>query len=171
MTALSLPGGVILSLALGLLFGRWMGTFLIVVSATIGATLIFLLTRYLIADWARARLQGNEQAVKLMDSFQDDAFNYLLFLRLVPLFPFWLVNLVPAFTPVSSRTYIMTTFIGICPGSFVFANLGQTLGQIENMGQLLSMPVIIAFSLLGLLALSPILIKRYKAIKNTEDTR
>jgi uncharacterized membrane protein YdjX (TVP38/TMEM64 family) len=170
MTALSLPGGVILSLALGLLFGRWMGTFLIVVSATIGATLIFLLTRYLIADWVRVRLQDNEQAVKLMDSFQDDAFNYLLFLRLVPLFPFWLVNLVPAFTPVSSRTYIMTTFIGICPGSFVFANLGQTLGQIENMGQLLSMPVIIAFSLLGLLALAPILIKRYKAIKNTENT-
>jgi uncharacterized membrane protein YdjX (TVP38/TMEM64 family) len=64
----------------------------------------------------------------------------------------------------------MTTFIGICPGSFVFANLGQTLGQIENMGQLLSMPVMIVFSLLGLLALAPILIKRYKAIKNTEDT-
>ncbi|MCK5479167.1 MAG: TVP38/TMEM64 family protein, partial [Methylococcales bacterium] len=102
-TALSLPGGAVLSLALGLLFGRWMGTLLIVISATIGAMLVFLLARYLIADWARKRLLGNEQAVKLMDAFQVDAFNYLLFLRLVPLFPFWLVNLAPAFTPISSR--------------------------------------------------------------------
>ena len=168
MTALSLPGGTILSLALGLLFGRWMGTLLIVISATIGATLVFLLARYLIADWARERLQENKQAVKLMDSFQVDAFNYLLFLRLVPLFPFWLVNLVPAFTPVSSQTYIMTTLLGIIPGSFVFANLGQSLGQIENTGQLLSMPVLVAFTLLGILALAPVLLKRYKAIQSNK---
>ena len=168
MTALSLPGGTILSLALGLLFGRWMGTLLIVISATIGATLVFLLARYLIADWARERLQENKQAIKLMDAFQVDAFNYLLFLRLVPLFPFWLVNLVPAFTPISSRTYIITTLLGIIPGSFVFANLGQSLGQIENTGQLLSMPVIVAFTLLGILALAPVLLKRYKAIQSNK---
>ena len=165
-TTLSLPGGSILSLALGLLFGRWMGTLLIVVSATIGATLVFLLARYLIADWARERLQGNEQAVKVMDAFQADAFNYLLFLRLVPLFPFWLVNLAPAFTPISARTYIITTLIGIIPGSFVFANLGQSLGQIENAGQLLSMQVIVAFTLLGILALAPVLVKKYKVIQS-----
>ena len=166
MTALSLPGGLVLSLALGFLFGRWMGTLLIVISATIGATLIFLLVRYLIADWAREKLKSNEQAVKLLDTFHEDAFNYLLFLRLVPLFPFWLINLVPAFTPISSRTYIITTLIGIIPGSFVFANLGQTLGQLEHAEQLLSMPVIIAFTLLGLLALSPVLVKRYKGDGN-----
>jgi len=162
MTALSLPGGTMLSLALGLLFGRWMGTLLIVISATLGATLIFLLARYLIADWVKEKLQDNEQAVKLMDSFQEDAFNYLLFLRLIPLFPFWLINLVPAFTPISSRTYVIGTFIGIIPGSFVFANLGQTLGDIESAEQLLSVPVLIAFTLLGGLALSPVLIKKYK---------
>ena len=167
MTALSLPGGTILSLALGLLFGRWMGTLLIVISATLGATLVFLLARYLIADWARERLQGNEQAVKIMDAFQTDAFNYLLFLRLVPLFPFWLVNLAPAFTPVSSRTYIITTLIGIIPGSFVFANLGQSLGQIESAEQLLSTPVLVAFTLLGILALAPVLVKKYKAIQSS----
>jgi uncharacterized membrane protein YdjX (TVP38/TMEM64 family) len=165
-TTLSLPGGTILSLALGLLFGRWMGTLLIVISATIGAMLVFLLARYLIADWARERLQGNEQAVKLMDAFQTDAFNYLLFIRLVPLFPFWLVNLAPAFTPISTRTYIITTLIGIIPGSFVFANLGQSLGQIENAGQLLSIPVLVAFTLLGMLALAPVLVKKYKVIKS-----
>ncbi len=169
MTALSLPGGTVLSLALGLLFGRWMGTLLIVISATIGATLIFLLARYLIADWAREKLQRNEQAVKLMDSFQTDAFNYMLFLRLVPLFPFWLINLVPAFTPISSRTYIITTLIGIIPGSFVFANLGQALGQIENSEQLLSMPILMAFILLGILALAPVLVKRYKTFQSPEN--
>ena len=167
MTALSLPGGSILSLALGLLFGRWMGTLLIVISATIGATLVFLLARYLIADWARERLQGNEQAVKIMDAFQTDAFNYMLFLRLVPLFPFWLVNLAPAFTQVSSRTYIITTLVGIIPGSFVFANLGQSLGQIESAEQLLSIPVLVAFTLLGILALAPVLVKKYKAIQSS----
>ncbi len=171
ITALSLPGAVVLSLALGLLFGRWMGTLLIVFSATIGATLIFLLARYLIADWAREKLQGNEQAVKLMDSFQEDAFNYLLFLRLVPLFPFWLINLVAAFTTVSSRTYIITTLIGIIPGSFVFANLGQSLGQVENAEQLLSVPVLFAFFLLGLLALAPVMVKHYNAIKSTEENK
>ena len=168
MTALSLPGGLIVSLALGLLFGRWMGTLLIVISATIGATLVFLLVRYLIADWARERLQQNKQAVKLMETFQVDAINYLLFLRLVPLFPFWLVNLVSAFTPISSQTYIITTLFGIIPGSFVFANLGQSLGQIENAEQLLSIPVIVAFTLLGILALVPVLLKRYKAIQSNK---
>jgi len=162
MTALSLPGGTILSLALGLLFGRWLGAFLIIISASIGATLVFLLARYLIADWARAKLQENEQAVKLLNGFQTDAFNYLLFLRLVPLFPFWLVNLVPAFTSVSIHTFITTTLLGIIPGSFVFANLGQSLGQIDNAGQLLSMPVLFALSLLGVFSLAPVLQKKYK---------
>jgi uncharacterized membrane protein YdjX (TVP38/TMEM64 family) len=166
MTALSLPGASILSLALGLLFGRWLGTLLIVISATIGATLVFLLARYLIADWAREKLQKNKQAVKLMDTFQVDAINYLLFLRLVPLFPFWLVNLVPAFTPISIQTYIITTLIGIIPGSFVFANLGQSLGQIDNAEQLFSMPVIVSFTLLGILILTPVLLKQYKAFQS-----
>ncbi len=166
ITALSLPGGTIMSLALGLLFGRWIGTFLIVISATLGASLVFLLARYLIADWVRARLQENDQALKLMNSFQSDALNYLFFLRLTPLFPFWLVNLVPAFTPVSSRTFFITTLLGIIPGSFVFANLGQSLAEIENAEQLLSMPVLFALTLLGLLALAPVILKRYQLISH-----
>ena len=161
-TAFSIPGGTVLSLAVGFLFGRWMGSLLIVISATTGATLVFWLARYLFADWARERLQENEQAAKLLTGFNADAFNYMLFLRLVPLFPFWLVNLAPAFTPITSRTYILTTLLGIIPGSFVFANLGQSLGQIENIEQLWSMQVIVAFCLLSLLALAPVLVKRYK---------
>lgn len=167
-TTFSLPGATILSLAVGFLFGRWMGTLLIVISATIGATLVFLLARYLIADWARERLRKIPQTAKIMQGFQIDAFNYLLFLRLIPVFPFWLVNLVPAFTPVSTKTYIITTLIGIVPGSFVYANLGRSLGQIDRLDQLWSLPVITAFSLLGLLALAPVIAKYYKQSQSPE---
>lgn len=159
-TALSLPGGTALSLLLGFLFGRWMGTILIVVSATVGAAAVFWLARYLFMDWAKQRLQGHARSQKLLDGFQADAFNYLLFLRLVPLFPFWLVNLAPAFTSVTMRTYVLTTFIGIIPGSFVFANLGQSLGSIDSLDQLLSWQTILALSLLGGLSLIPVLSKR-----------
>jgi len=162
-TALSLPGGTVLSLLLGLLFGRWVGTLLIVISATLGATALFRLTRYLLADWAERRLRSNALAKKLLDGFQADAFSYLLFLRLVPAFPFWLVNLVPAFTPVSLRVYVITTFIGIMPGSFVFANLGQSLGSIQRLDQLLSTQTLLAFSLLGVLSLLPVWLKRFQA--------
>jgi len=77
----------------------------------------------------------------------------------VPAFPFWLVNLAPAFTPVSLRIYVMTTFIGIIPGSFVFANLGQSLGSIQRLDQLLSTQTLLAFSLLGVLSLLPVWLK------------
>ncbi len=160
-TALSLPGGLPLSLTVGLLFGRWVGTVLIVVAATAGATLVFLAARYLFADAARKRMGGLAQ--KINEGFSQDAFHYMLFLRLVPLFPFWLVNLAPAFTNIKLRTYVLATAIGIVPGSFVFANLGRTLGELESLQGLLSKDVLIAFALLGVFALVPIVIKRARS--------
>ncbi len=159
-TALSLPGGTVLSLLLGFLFGRWIGTLLIVISATLGASVVFWLVRYYLAAWAERRLQQHERYKKLVEGFESDAFNYLLFLRLVPLFPFWLVNLAPALTSVTMRIYVVTTFIGIIPGSFIFANLGQSLGNIERLDQVLSMQTLLALSLLGCLSLLPVLLKR-----------
>lgn len=161
-TALSVPGGAVLSLATGLLFGRWMGTLLVVIWGTLGATLVFLAARYLFADEARERLEKKPAAAKLIRGFHEDEFNYLLFLRLVPLFPFWLVNLAPAFTPMSLRNYVLATALGVIPGSFVYVNLGQSLGTIESTEQLLSPGVIFALFLLGLFALLPVLIKKYK---------
>ena len=163
-TALSLPGGLILSLAVGLVFGRWAGTVLIVFAATLGATLVFLAARYLFANMARKKIGGLAQ--KINEGFTQDAFNYLLFLRLVPLFPFWLVNLAPAFTNVSLKTYITATAIGIVPGTFVFANLGQNLGRISSTQDLLTPPIIGAFVLLGVFALIPVLYKKFKAKNN-----
>ncbi len=167
-TALSIPGALILSLTVGFLFGRWLGTAIIVVSATLGATLVFLAARYLFAEAAQRRV-GN-MARKIIAGFHANAFNYLMFLRLVPVFPFWLVNLIPAFTPIHLRTYFAATAIGIIPGSFVFANLGQSLGRIESADQLLSPQILIAFVLLGLFALIPVAVKKYKLTKNLKES-
>jgi uncharacterized membrane protein YdjX (TVP38/TMEM64 family) len=162
-TALSIPGAVILSLATGFLFGRWIGTVIIVCSATAGATLVFLAARYLFADALQRRL--GETARRLIRGFHADAFHYLLFLRLVPVFPFWLVNLAPAMTNVPLRTYVFATAIGVVPGSFVFAHLGQSLGRIHSAHELISAKVLSAFVLLGVFALTPVVVKRVKERK------
>lgn len=163
--ALSIPGAIILSLAVGLMFGRWIGTAVIVFSATLGATLVFLAARYLFADTVQKRIGG--LAKRFIDGFNENAFNYLLFLRIIPVFPFWLVNLaVAALTPIGLRTYVLATFIGIIPGTFVFANLGQSLGRINSLGELLSPQIIGAFVLLGLFALAPLLIKKIRGAKS-----
>lgn len=158
-TAISVPGAVLLSLATGFLFGRWVGTGVIVISATTGAALVFLAARYLFADAMRAKLGGKLR--ELSDGFARDAFSYLLFLRLVPLFPFWLVNLAPAFTGIRLSTYVAATAIGIIPGAFVFANLGQSLGRIQSTAQLVSPETLGALALLGVLALVPVLAKKF----------
>ncbi len=163
--ALSLPGALVLSLAVGFVFGRWIGTVLVVVAATVGATLVFLAARYLFAAAARRRLGAVGE--KINAGFTEDAFSYLLFLRLVPLFPFFLVNLAPAFTSVPLRTYALATLIGIVPGTFVYVNLGQALGRIDSIKGLVSGETLAAFALLGLFALAPIAWKRWKARRST----
>jgi len=159
-TALSLPGGLVLSLTMGFVFGRWVGTALVVVAATVGATLVFLAARYLFADAARRKLGLLGERINA--GFTDNAFSWLLFLRLVPLFPFFLVNLAPAFTSVPLRTYVLATAIGIIPGTFVYVNLGQALGRIDSLSGLLSRETLLAFGLLGLFALAPVAWKKWK---------
>lgn len=159
--ALSLPGGLVLSLAMGFIFGRWVGTVLVVIAATVGATLVFLAARYLFAEAARKRLGAVGERINA--GFTENAFSYLLFLRLVPVFPFVLVNLAPAFTAIPVRTYALATLIGIIPGTFVYVNLGQTLGRIESIEGLVSGETLLAFGLLGLFALLPVAWKKLKA--------
>jgi uncharacterized membrane protein YdjX (TVP38/TMEM64 family) len=165
-TALSIPGATVLSLTAGFLFGRWVGTLLIVVSATVGATLVFLAARFLFAEAAWRRM--GPRARNALEGFEKNAFNYLLFLRLVPLFPFWLVNLLPAFAPIRVRTYITATALGILPGAFVFANLGRALGRIDSLDQLLSPRLLLALGLLGVLALVPVLVKKARSSHGEE---
>ena len=162
-TAFSVPGGLVLSLTRGFLFGRWVGTVLVVIAATSGATLVFIAARYLFADAARRRM--GTLGAKINAGFTENALSYLLFLRLVPLFPFFLVNLAPAFTSIGLRTFIVGTLVGIVPGSFVFVNLGQTLGRIDSLSGLLSTETIAAFVLLGVLALVPVLVKKMRSAR------
>lgn len=162
-TAFSLPGGLVLSLTVGFLFGRWIGTALVVVAATIGATLVFTAARYVFADAARRRLGAFGERINA--GFTENAFSYLLFLRLVPLFPFFLVNLAPAFTSIPLATYALATFVGVIPGTFVFVNLGQTLGRIESLQGLVSAETLGAFALLGVFALVPVAIRKLRAKK------
>lgn len=159
--AFSLPGALLLSLATGFVFGRWVGTLLVVFAATAGATVVFLAARYIFADAARRRLGA--LGVRINAGFTENAFNYMLFLRLVPVFPFFLVNLAPAFTSIPLPTFVLATFVGIIPGTFVFVNLGQTLGRIDSLQGLVSVETLGAFALLGLFALVPVLIKKFKS--------
>ena len=160
-TAFSLPGGLILSLTMGFIFGKWVGTLIVVCAATIGATILFLAARYIFADALRKRLGALGE--KINAGFTENAFSYMLFLRLVPAFPFFLVNLAPAFTSIPLRTFVLATFIGIIPGTFVFVNLGETLGRIESLSGLVSWETFGAFALLGVFALIPILVKKIKS--------
>jgi uncharacterized membrane protein YdjX (TVP38/TMEM64 family) len=156
--AFSLPVGAVMSLAMGFLFGRVVGTVLVVGAATVGATVVFLVARYLFADAARRRM--GSLGARINAGFAANGFSYLLFLRLVPVFPFFLVNLAPAFTTIHVRTYAMATLIGIIPGSFVYVNLGRALGRIESTSQLVSGEALGALALLALFALLPAVLRK-----------
>jgi uncharacterized membrane protein YdjX (TVP38/TMEM64 family) len=154
--ALSLPGATVLTLAGGFLFGAAAGTGLTVVAATVGATILFLLARRVFGADALERL--GPRAAKLAAGLRRDAASYLLVLRLVPLFPFFLVNLVPAFCGVRLPVFVVTTLFGILPGTAVFSLAGAGLGDVLAAGREFSIggvltPTVLA-ALLGLAALS-----------------
>ncbi len=130
--AFSFPGAVFITLAGGFLFGAVGGTALTVVGATIGATLIFLLAQRIFGADALDRM--GSKAVALGEGIRRNAASYLLVLRLVPLFPFFLVNLVPAFVGVRLPIYVVTTAIGIMPGTAVFSLAGAGLGDVLAIG-------------------------------------
>src|SRR5438132_2068388 len=162
-TTFSLPGGALLTLTAGFLFGSFLGTLFLIVPATLGATLAFLVARYLLRDWVERKFGGRLEAFQR--GFAKNAFSYLLTLRLIPLFPFFLVNLVSGLTRISLGTYILATAIGIIPGSFVYAYAGRQLGTINSLKEVASLNVLLALTLLGLFALLPILYRKLTAKK------
>jgi uncharacterized membrane protein YdjX (TVP38/TMEM64 family) len=159
-SALSLPGSAILTLAGGFLFGAVPATIYVNIGATLGATCAFLAARYLLRDWVERKF-GSKLA-PIQQGFSKNAFSYLITLRLIPLFPFFLVNLVSGLTRVSLGTFMLATAIGIIPGTFVFAYAGRQLGTINSLKEIASPNVLLAFTLLGLLALLPIAYKKFK---------
>lgn len=172
VAAFSLPLGALLSVAGGYFFGSVFGAAWIVIGATIGSTILFLIAKTALGDPLRARFATQMKAME--DGFKQNAFSYLMLLRLVPLFPFWLVNLAPAFFGVSLVTFVVTTFIGIIPGAFVFASIGNAANaafeagnELDlSLGTLLSRPDFY-IPIIGLIVLSliPIVYRAFAAKK------
>ncbi len=157
-TVLSLPGAAVLTLTAGALFGVIRGALYANVGATIGATLSFLVARYLF----RAVIQQKfgERLEKINNELEKTGLNYLLFLRLVPIIPFFLINLGAGLTSMSLRTFFLGTIIGVIPGSLVFSNAGASLATIDSMSEVATPRVIGSFAILGLFALAPVIYKK-----------
>ena len=165
LVALSVPGAAILTIAGGFLFGTWMGGLCAVIGATLGATAIFLAARGGIGGLAQ---RAGRFAGKLEAGFRADAFNYLLVLRLVPIFPFWLVNLVPALVGVRLPTYVLATFLGIGPATFIYASLGNGLGSLveePDLAIIFKPSLLVPIAGLALLALIPVGYKHWRSKK------
>jgi uncharacterized membrane protein YdjX (TVP38/TMEM64 family) len=172
VASFSLPIALPMSIAGGFLFGSVFGAAWIVVGATIGATILFLVAKTALGDPLRERFAA--QIKSMEDGFRANAFSYMLLLRLVPLFPFWLVNLAAAFTGVSVVTFVITTLVGIVPGAFVFASIGNAANVAFEAGEeldlsltaLLSRPdFYIPIAGLAVLSLIPIVYRAFAAKK------
>lgn len=156
VVAVSLPGGVVMTLAGGLLFGAWLGTALTVAGATLGACALFLAARSALAPLVAGRAAGVVDRIR--PGLERDGFFYLLTLRLIPAVPFWLANLAPALVGMPFGAFAAATFIGIIPGTAVFAGIGAGLGEVlvaggrPDLGIVFSPPILLP--LLGLAALS-----------------
>ncbi len=187
IVAFSLPGGAVATVAGGFLFGWLVGGTVTVFAATIGATLLFLAARTSLGDMLREK--AGSAVRKLSDGFQENAFNYMLFLRLVPAFPFWLVNLAPAFLGVPLKTFAVATFIGIIPGTFAFSFVGAGFDSVIaaqqanydacvaekgadactfsiDLGSLITKELLFAFAALGVVAILPVIVQKLRNKKS-----
>jgi len=149
VTALSLPGAALMTLAGGALFGLFGGTLLVSFASTLGATLAMLLSRYLLRSWVQARFR--QRLAKIDQGVKREGASYLFALRLVPVFPFFLINLAMGLTQLPVRTFWWVSQLGMLPGTLVYVNAGRELGQLESLGGILSPGLVGAFVLLGLL--------------------
>lgn len=163
----SIPGATICTLVGGFLFGSILGTLFVVISATIGATLLFMAVKLALGDVVARKIGGK---VKFMEQhFKDNAFFYLLSLRFLPVAPFFLINLAAGLFAIRLRDFFFATLLGIIPGSFIYVNIGASLntifakpGDTFNFSSLVSPQILIAFALLGLISIIPVIIKQRK---------
>ncbi len=174
MVAFSMPGATFATMFGGFLFGTAPSVVFVVIGATIGAAILFMAARTAFADALHAKLHAKARPSleRMEQGFRSNALSYLLFLRLVPIFPFFLVNLVPAFLGVSLRTYVIGTFLGIIPGTILYARLGGGIGELLDAGQMPDLNIVLESRFLlpllafGVLALVPVF---YKAIKSRKS--
>lgn len=169
LVAASVPGGIVLSVAGGALFGMAPGAALAVLGATSGAALLFLLVRGLLAEWAARR--AGPLLDRIRPGLERDGFNALLALRLLPVLPFWLVNLAPPLVGMRLGPFVLATALGIAPATAVFASIGAGVGGALAQGQqpglatVLQPAVLLPLVGLALLALAPVAWRRWKAAR------
>jgi uncharacterized membrane protein YdjX (TVP38/TMEM64 family) len=169
ITALSIPGALFVTIAGGYLFPMPFSVLYTVIGATIGATILFSAAKTAIGDLLKKKAGSLVQKMEV--GFREGEVSYLLFLRLVPLFPFWLINLAPAFFGVRLWTFVWTTFVGIIPGSYVFCQAGRGLDAILDSGgtltagKIFNTQIIIALVVLALFSLIPIIVKKIRKRK------
>lgn len=159
MCALSIPGATVLTLAAGAIFGLGWGTLLVSFASSVGATLAFWVSRYLLRDWVQARYARNLQAVN--EGIAKDGAFYLFTLRLLPIFPFFLINLIMGLTRLPAWTFYWVSQAGMLAATLVYVNAGTELGKLESLSGILSPQLLGAFILLGLF---PLIAKKLLAI-------
>jgi uncharacterized membrane protein YdjX (TVP38/TMEM64 family) len=173
LTAFSVPVGLWLTLLGGFMFGTIAGGLLSLSGATVGATVIFLAARYAFGDFLKNKAGAG--IAKMEAGFRENELTYMFVLRLVPLFPFWLVNLVPAFLNVSTRTYMLGTFFGMIPGAMVYASVGNGLGAVfetgaePDLGIIFSPEILTPIIGLAVLSMIPIFYKKIKKPEISKD--
>ena len=159
VTALSLPGAVVMTLAGGALFGLWVGTLVVSFASTIGATLACFVSRFILRDWVQGKF-GDKLSMINEGIAKEGAF-YLFTLRLIPIFPFFVINLVMGLTQMPLCTFYWVSQIGMLAGTIVYVNAGKELGKIDSLSGILSPGLIISFILLGIF---PIAVKKLLAL-------
>lgn len=155
VTSLSLPGAAVLTLAGGGLFGFWTGTLVVSFASTIGATLACAASRFILSEWVGSRFGQKIRTVN--EGIEKEGAFYLFTLRLIPVFPFWLINLVMGLTKMPLRKFYWVSQVGMLPGTIVYVNAGRELAKVESVSGVFSPGLIIAFSVLGVF---PIVAKR-----------
>ncbi|MYM58101.1 TVP38/TMEM64 family protein [Vibrio sp. OCN044] len=148
ITAFSIPGAAVVTLLGAALFGFWASLLLVSFASTIGATLAFLSSRFLLRDWVQTKFGDKLKAIN--DGVARDGAFYLFSLRLIPVFPFFLINLLMGLTPISTARFYLVSQLGMLPGTAVYLNAGTQLAQIESLSGIVSAPVLLSFALLGL---------------------
>ncbi|MCG9579289.1 TVP38/TMEM64 family protein [Vibrio tubiashii] len=166
ITAFSIPGAAVVTLLGAALFGFWTSLLLVSFASTIGATLAFLSSRYLLRDWVQSKFGDKLNAIN--QGVEKDGAFYLFSLRLIPVFPFFLINLLMGLTPIATARFYLVSQLGMLPGTAVYLNAGTQLAQIDSLSGIVSPTVLASFALLGLF---PVIAKWVMAkIKSSPST-
>jgi uncharacterized membrane protein YdjX (TVP38/TMEM64 family) len=166
VTSLSLPGAAVMTLAGGALFGLLTGTIVVSFASTIGATFACFVSRFILRDWVQGKFGDKLKTVNV--GIEKEGAFYLFTLRLIPVFPFWLINLVMGLTKMPLKNFYLVSQIGMLPGTMVYVNAGKELAKIESLSGILSPGLILSFVLLGIF---PIITKKLLSLYKTKQSK